>query len=454
MKKQILIALCVILGSVSLASAQNSVLKGSFKRIAYKDVLCEDIHVFLKDKGQMKHVLENVMKKGAYTFQFGIGPDQNMFNKICYVGTNGEYFPVYIAPDNTVEINVENGKINYAGELNKENQVFANYYKIINPLHEMMYTNKARAVSEDEIAKVLNEITPQALNFVKQVKTGNVNFDNYIKFMLPFSLQNDVLQLYAQGRSFPSDAYPEYIKNLFSQDNFNSMKILELPFGYDLMLMYGFAKECISNKRMGTGITFAIDNISCNELKGEVALWGMENNCINEDLNVFAGKYKKFFVTKEQNERFEKLYRILSLRMAGGNWVDFSYPDIDNVQRKLSDYKGKVVVIDVWASWCAPCRAEFPSLKKLEEELQGKDVVFIGLSLDTNHKDWADMVKKENLLGVQLYTNREGVIINDYKIEAVPQFIVFSKEGKTVSFNAPRPSSPKLKEIIETELKK
>lgn len=454
MKKQILIALCVIMGSVTMVSAQNSVLKGSFKRIAYKDVLCEDIHVYLKDRGQMKQVLENIMKKGEYKFQFGIGKEQGMFNKICYVGTNGEYFPVYIAPNNTVEINVENSKINFVGKLNKENQAIADYYKIISPLHEMMYTNKARAVSEDEIAKVLNEITPQALKFVKQIKTGNVNFDNYIKFMLPYSLQNDVLQLYAQGRSFPKDAYPEYIKNYFAKDNFNSMKLLDLPFAYDLMLMYGFAKECISNKRMGTGITFAIDNISCKELKGEVALWGMENNCVNEDLNVFAGKYKEFCVTKEQKERFEKYYRILSLRQVGGNWIDFSYPDIDNVQRKLSDYKGKVVVIDVWASWCAPCRAEFPSLKKLEEELHGKDVVFIGLSLDTKHKDWADMVKAENLLGVQLYTNREGVIVNDYKVESVPQFIVFSKEGKTVDINAPRPSNPKLKEIIEAELSK
>ena len=84
MKKQILIALCVIMGSVTMVSAQNSVLKGSFKRIAYKDVLCEDIHVYLKDRGQMKQVLENVLKKGEYKFQFGIGKEQGMFNKICF----------------------------------------------------------------------------------------------------------------------------------------------------------------------------------------------------------------------------------------------------------------------------------------------------------------------------------------------------------------------------------
>ena len=454
MKQKFLIALCVIIGSVTIASAQNSILKGSFKRIAYQNILAEDIHVFLGDKGQMKPVLENMMKKGEYKFQFGIGKEQGMFNKICYVGTNGEYFPVYIAPDNTVEINVENGKISFEGKLNKENQVIANYYKIINPLHELMYTKKIMMVDNEEIIKTINEVTPQALKYVKQIKTGNVNFDSYIKFMLPYSLQNDVMQVFAQTRELPKDTCPEYITNLFAKDNFNSMKIMELPFAYDLMLLYGFSKEAICNHRMGNGATFAIDNISCKELKGEVALWFMEQNCINEDLNVFAEKYKEFFVTKEQKERFEMFYRILSLRMAGGNWVDFSYPDIDNVQRKLSDYKGKVVVIDVWASWCAPCRAEFPSLKKLEEELQGKDVVFIGLSLDTKHKDWEDMVKKENLLGVQLYTNREGVIVNDYKVESVPQFIVFSKDGKTVIFDAPRPSDPKLKEIIEAELKK
>jgi len=442
------------MGSVTMASAQNSILKGSFKRVQVKDILCEDIHVYLEDKGQMKPVLENMMKRGEYTFQFGIGKDQGMFNKICYVGTNGEYFPVYIAPNNTVEINVENGRINFTGKLNKENQVIANYYKIINPLHELMYTNQVRTASNDDIVKLLNEITPQALQFVKQIKTGNTNFDSYIKFMLPYSLQNDVMQLFAQGRGFATDAFPEYIKTLFAQDNFNSMKVLELPFAYDLMLLYGFSKEVISKNRMGDGITFASENISCKELKGELALWAMDQNVINEDLNVFVDKYKDYFVTKAQKERFEKLYRRVSVRKAGNNWVDFVYPDINNVPRKLSDYKGKVVVLDIWASWCAPCRAEFPSLRKLEEEFQGKEVVFIGLSIDTKQKDWADMVKTENLLGVQLYTNREGVIIDDYRIEAVPQFIVFSKEGKTVVFDAPRPSDPKLKEIIEAELKK
>ncbi len=454
MKKQILIALCVIMGSVTMASAQNSILKGSFKRVQVKDILFEDIHVYLEDKGQMKPVLENMMKKGEYTFQFGVGKEQEMFNKICYVGTNGEYFPVYIAPNTTVEINVENGKINFAGKLNKENQAIANYYKIINPLHEMMYTDHIRTASNDEIIKLINEVTPQALKFVKQIKTGNTNFDSYIKFMLPYSLQNDVMQLFAQGRCFSQGAFPEYVENLFAQDNFNSMKVMELPFAYDLMLLYGFSKEVVSKNRMGDGITFASENISCKELKGELALWAMDQNCVNEDLDVFVGKFKDCFVTKTQKERFEKLYRIVSLRKTGGNWVDFSYPDINDVQRKLSDYKGKVVVLDIWASWCAPCRAEFPSLRMLEEELQGKDVVFIGLSLDTKYKDWADMVKAENLLGVQLYTNSKGVIIDDYKIQAVPQFIVFSKEGKTVIFDAPRPSSPKLKEIIEAELKK
>ncbi|MDD4639354.1 MAG: TlpA disulfide reductase family protein [Bacteroidales bacterium] len=408
----------------------------------------------MQDKGQMKPVLEGEMKKGEYTFQFEIAPDQGMFNKICYVGTNGEYYPVYIAPNSTVEINVENGNINFAGKLSKENQAIAGYYKVINPLHELMYTKQIVEADNNVIAKVINEVTPLALKYVKQIKTGNSNFDSYIKFMLPYSLQYDVVQLYAQGREFPKDNCPEYIKNLFARDNFNTMRVMELPFAIDLMLYYGFAKEVITNKRMGPGVALALENISCKELKGELALWAMDQNVVNEDLNNFVGRNKDNFVTKSQKERFDKLYKMLVVRETGGDWMDFSYPDINNVQQKLSDYKGKVIVLDVWATWCAPCRAEFPHLKKLEEELQGKDVVFIGLSLDTKLNDWVEMVKAENLPGVQLYTNREGVIVDGYRIEAVPHFIVFSKDGKTVAFNAPRPSSPKLKAIIEAELNK
>ena len=96
-----------------------------------------------------------------------------------------------------------------------------------------------------------------------------------------------------------------------------------------------------------------------------------------------------------------KLYKT----RAGGVAADFTYPDVNGKQVSLSDFKGKVVLIDVWATWCAPCRGEIPHLKKLEEEMKGMDVIFLGVSVDEarNKQKWVDFIEQEKLGGIQVF---------------------------------------------------
>ena len=116
-----------------------------------------------------------------------------------------------------------------------------------------------------------------------------------------------------------------------------------------------------------------------------------------------------------------------------------------------------MVVVDVWATWCGPCRAQTPHLKKLEEELKGRDVVFISYSVD-EAKDldkWKKLVAADGLGGVQLIGDAafKSPICVNYKINAIPRFMVFDKAGNIVSIDAPRPSTPELKQLLENELK-
>ena len=110
----------------------------------------------------------------------------------------------------------------------------------------------------------------------------------------------------------------------------------------------------------------------------------------------------------------------------------------------------------MWATWCGPCRGEIPHLKKLEQEMHGTDVVFLGVSVDEtkDKQKWLDFIKKEELGGVQVHASGWSKIAQDYKIKGIPRFMVFDKQGRVVSVDAPRPSSPELKEILEKELKK
>lgn len=128
----------------------------------------------------------------------------------------------------------------------------------------------------------------------------------------------------------------------------------------------------------------------------------------------------------------------VQLRDAGGNVVDFS------------TFKGKYVYIDMWASWCAPCRREIPHLKKLEAELQNEDVVFVSLSIDRDENAWKNSIVEHDLHGHQLIDseNKLGSALN---VRGIPFFVIYDKNGCLYMHDAPRPSSgTPLKEMLES----
>jgi thiol-disulfide isomerase/thioredoxin len=129
----------------------------------------------------------------------------------------------------------------------------------------------------------------------------------------------------------------------------------------------------------------------------------------------------------------------------------FDYDNYKGGKTKLEDFRGKYVYIDVWATWCAPCRAEIPFLKKLEEKYHQKNIVFVCLSIDQvkDIEKWKTLIKDKELGGVQVLADNDwnSQFVKDYYISGIPRFILVDPNGKIVKADAPRPSSP----TIETE---
>ena len=121
----------------------------------------------------------------------------------------------------------------------------------------------------------------------------------------------------------------------------------------------------------------------------------------------------------------------------------------------LADFKGKLVYIDVWASWCKPCVGEIPHLKELEAKFHGKNIEFVSISIDEDKEAWKSAVKAHDLKGVQLIADNafKSQFISDYDINQIPTFLLIDKNGKIVDPNAPRPSDPQLVEVLEKLLK-
>lgn len=139
---------------------------------------------------------------------------------------------------------------------------------------------------------------------------------------------------------------------------------------------------------------------------------------------------------KRYAAQFEHLY-------AGKPAPDAVAFDINGKTYKLSDFNGKVLYIDVWATWCGPCKREIPHLKTLEAEYHGKNIEFISISTDRDLNAWKNFITKESMTGLQLHQsdNPSESMSYLYMVNSIPRFILIDQNGVIVSSDAPRPSS-------------
>lgn len=121
---------------------------------------------------------------------------------------------------------------------------------------------------------------------------------------------------------------------------------------------------------------------------------------------------------------------------------EFILNDVTGKPISLYSLKGKYIYIDVWATWCMPCRREFPYLKLLERELRGRNIAFIGISIDKDLQAWKQYVGEGQLTGIQLYAGTGGSFNEQYKISAIPRFILIDPQGNILNAYMSRPSDP------------
>lgn len=135
---------------------------------------------------------------------------------------------------------------------------------------------------------------------------------------------------------------------------------------------------------------------------------------------------------------------------AGTAAPNFTLYDINGKHVSLSEFKGKVVYLDFWASWCRPCMQKLEILQAFEPKFLDKDVVFLHISLDRSKNKWEQTIEEKQLKGNHLFFDpTHSQITTDYEILSVPKFFLITKEGNF----AYTPTSFDSKELELTLLK-
>ena len=175
-----------------------------------------------------------------------------------------------------------------------------------------------------------------------------------------------------------------------------------------------------------------------NTLKRGISFYNMEK------LDVYYQTIVKLAPNDKGFDRMKKKYDRIKNLKKGSPSPSFNYPDTSGENISLESLKGKLVYVDVWATWCGPCKAQIPFLKQLEEKYREEEIAFVSLSIDKlkNISKWKDMIVDKELKGIQIIADKawRSKFVTDYIIEGIPRFILIDKDGNLMDPMAPRPA--------------
>lgn len=248
------------------------------------------------------------------------------------------------------------------------------------------------------------------------LESENLFSDEFVKSRPYFSFANNFLNKYAEENADPDSEASYYEKQ------------------------YQFAREIFTGKTRD-----AILSQNMIYLLNFGAL---------ETAKDFYADYLTVVETPEFLELVEAEYQSVLALSPGSMAPAITLTDIDGKEVSLSDFAGKVVYLDFWASWCGPCMREVPFAKELKKRMEGQDdLVFLYVSVDTDEIAWRNKVAEMEIQGVHL--NVSGFsheVPANYNLKGVPTFYLIGRDGKIFDNRPPRPSNPKVDEVLLSAL--
>ena len=202
--------------------------------------------------------------------------------------------------------------------------------------------------------------------------------------------------------------------------------------------------------------TAAFDRVAVDTLVTELARKGILKRQLNEIVSGEGGwhRYQKTVVDRYISRYIDLTGDSLYLQKVKAVPVTVSSSSynlpledrngqVTTLENILDRNKGKVVYVDFWASWCAPCRAEMPHSSALQKQFSNKNVTFLFLSTDTDRNAWLNALREESGAWADSYRilDLDAPFIQELQLRAIPRYLIIDASGQLVDVDAERPSS-------------
>ncbi len=465
----------VLLLTVSSAHATNlSFITGTWNRGTEREVTLYSIVL-----GRTERVAACPLTDDR-TFRFSFEPVHEGFY-VMGTGTpksDQDKYLFYFQPGDSLSLAVNDSTYVLTGDNTVENQMLTRWHDEVLPLEWKSVYFRTKYGRVDGLPSIYIDFFPlleQKAALTEAYVTGNETFDRLFARFRTYDLTRYAWTLLATPRmSHPTTKdYPEFLRTHRLEDITYDTGLMHYPFGSSLLQRGAYLRESSLRKtvaeqpqtpddewseynhELGKKVLEAVKN---DTLKGELIFAVAEKLKTIDEYFVLITRYSEYVVTDDQKQRIGDLMKAVVQAPVTMETIDFSGTDIDDFVYHLNDFPGKVVLVDVWATWCVPCRREIPALQRLIEKYRDQDVVFMSISLDEvkDRQKWKNFVKKEALNGLQLFGGNgfRSEVAQAYQIRSIPHFLLFDKKGQLVTANAPRPSSPTLTKMLDDLLKK
>ncbi len=408
-----------------------------------------------------------IVKGGDYNQEVPVAEDgsfsQNLVVKEGYytINYNHEYGDIYLKPGFDLNLSLDteafDESLQYTGKGANENKLLAEKINIL--IAELPATDQLYKLEE---ADFLNKVD----NYIKLCKSalGAAEVDDLFKNQEEKSIKYEHLT-YLKN-------YPTYHKHFAKKENVEVSELFLKPFeNLDMDNSKDF--ELFNNYRSIVNAKFW-ENLEKDEkassILEKIKLYKSENikNALlksvvryigpsYDDAEELASGIIELTSDEELKQKVSSKIEKVKLLAVGKESPKFAFANTNGESVALDDLKGKLVYIDVWATWSGPCKREIPHLKALEKEYHNESVEFVSISVDEekDHQKWVDMVTEKELKGLQLFADKswKSDFIQSYDIEGIPRFILIDKDGKIISSDAPRPSSDsEIKTLLDNHL--
>ena len=372
-----------------------------------------------------------------------------------------EFFPVIVEPGQTLTITItlkdDKSQVNYTGKYaaecvykNADLRFYPSTYVPVKPDKPIDFTAaKAQEETDYKALDKLMDIFPAERQTMLKQKNELTHLKNRMTIRKA--------EIIAQGGNFRKD--PEY-QGMLSQVDINDPKYR------DEFFLNSYIYNLMSRDMKSEG------EVTEETLEYIDVVWKNIPSLESRHSLIGALSFSAFLPEKkidvqrlwnaiqglgdeQLNSIFKEVIEEKLILAKGKECPDFTFNDMNGKQHHISEFYGKVLYLDYWATWCHPCVWEIPYFEKLYREYKGDErIQFISFSLDDNVEKWKAKVKKDNPEWAQFILTKSDLQFLKEKmgIVGIPRFIVLNADGTIAEGDALRPSDKNAKAMLENVL--